>query len=361
MDQLAALIEAEYFGNTLWSWGIALGIAVLAALVLKLARRILHDRLAALAPRTATTADDVAVELLKRTMGWFLIVLSLYFGLLTLELSPKVVGIAAAIAAIAFLVQVGLWAGTAIVFYLDRYRTRRLEVDASSLATLNIIKFIALTLVWALVLLAALDNLGFDVTALIAGLGIGGIAVALAAQNVLGDLFASLSIALDKPFAVKDFLIVDDYLGTVENIGIKTTRLRSLSGEQVVFSNTDLLTSRIRNYGRMFERRIAFLIGVTYETPRDKLELIPRVLKEAVEGHGDKVRFDRAHFKSYGPYSLDFETVYYVRSPDYTLYMDIQQAINLRIHEIFEHNGIEFAYPTQTLYLAQGAGGAESQ
>ncbi len=203
-----------------------------------------------------------------------------------------------------------------------------------------------------MILLLVLDNLGVNITALVAGLGVGGIAVALAMQTILGDLFASLSIVLDKPFVVGDFLIIGDLLGSVEYVGLKTTRLRSLSGEQLVFSNSDLLGSRIRNYGRMYERRVQFNIGVTYQTPRDRLVKIPQIIREAVEQQSD-TRFDRSHFKEYGDFSLVFESVYYVMGPDYNKYMDIQQAINLHIHERFEQQGIEFAYPTQTLFVQQ--------
>jgi small-conductance mechanosensitive channel len=174
--------------------------------------------------------------------------------------------------------------------------------------------------------------------------------VALAAQNILGDLFASASIVLDKPFVMGDFVIVDDHLGTVERIGLKTTRIRSLSGEQLVFSNNDLLQSRIRNFKRMYERRVVFSIGVTYQTPHDKLAEIPALLRAAVEAR-EQVRFDRAHFKEYGDFSLNFEIVYYVLSPDFNIYMDIQQAINLEIHREFERRDIEFAYPTQTIFV----------
>jgi small-conductance mechanosensitive channel len=205
-----------------------------------------------------------------------------------------------------------------------------------------------------MVLLLTLDNLGVDITALVAGLGIGGIAVALALQNVLGDLLASLSIALDQPFVIGDFLIVGEHLGTVEYIGIKSTRLRSLTGEQIVMSNADLLSSRLRNYGRMYERRVVFTLGVTYETPRDKLREIAPLLRGIVEAQ-EGVRFDRAHFAKYGPYSLDFEVVYHVLSADFGRYMDAQQAINFRIHEAFEALGVQFAYPTQTLWFAGGA------
>jgi small-conductance mechanosensitive channel len=208
-------------------------------------------------------------------------------------------------------------------------------------------------LLWLAILLLALDNLGFNVTALIAGLGVGGVAVALAVQNILGDLFASLSILIDKPFVVGDFIVIDDYMGSVEHVGLKTTRVRSLSGEQLVFSNSDLLKSRLRNYGRMFERRVVFTLGVTYQTPREQLKQIPAILKAAVEAQ-ERTRFDRSHFAKYGDFSLNFETVYYVLGPDYTLYMNIQQAINLYVHEQFEQAGIDFAYPTQTLLVRRG-------
>jgi small-conductance mechanosensitive channel len=220
--------------------------------------------------------------------------------------------------------------------------------------TLSIIGVVVRAVIWAVVLLLTLDNLGVDITALVAGLGIGGIAVALAVQNVLGDLLASLSIALDKPFVVGDFLIVGEFMGSVEYIGIKSTRLRSLSGEQIVMSNADLLGSRVRNYGRMQERRVVFAVGVTYETPREMVEAIPGMIREIVQAQ-DNIRFDRCHFAKFGPASLDYEAVYYVLSADYNQYMDTQQRINLRIFEAFALRGIEFAYPTQKIWLAQPA------
>ena len=199
-------------------------------------------------------------------------------------------------------------------------------------------------------MLLTLDNLGVNITAMVAGLGVGGVAVALAVQNILGDLFASLSITFDRPFVIGDFLIVDDFLGSVEHIGIKSTRLRSLSGEQIVMSNADLLKSRLRNYGRMSERRVLFTASVTYETPAEPLEQIPTIIREIIDAQPD-TRLDRSHFATHAAASLDFETVYYVLSTDYNHYMDIQQTINLRIHREFARRGIEFAYPTQRLLL----------
>jgi small-conductance mechanosensitive channel len=205
-------------------------------------------------------------------------------------------------------------------------------------------------LLWTIILLVALDNLGFNVTTLIAGLGISGIAIALAVQNILGDLFSSFSIVLDKPFVIGDFIIIDEYLGTVEYVGIKTTRIRSLSGEQLIFSNSDLLKSRIRNFKRMFERRVVFSVSVVYGTSHENLVKIPKMIREIILNQ-DRVRFDRAHFKEYGAYSLNFEIVYWIQNPDYNVYMDTQQNINLAIYEQFNREGIQFAYPTQTVLL----------
>ena len=225
-----------------------------------------------------------------------------------------------------------------------RGKDRTLERSLDS--TLKIIKFI----VWALAIMFFLDNLGFKISTVIAGLGIGGIAVGLAAQAVLKDLFSYFSIIFDRPFEIGDFIIVGDYLGTIEYIGAKTTRIRSLSGEQVIFSNTDLTDSRVRNYKRMDKRRVAFQFGVVYQTPLAKLKKIPEMVKSIIKDIDDTV-FDRAHFFSYGDFSLIFEVVYYVIGSDYNKYMDTQQKINFDLYEEFKKEGIEFAYPTQTLYV----------
>ena len=222
--------------------------------------------------------------------------------------------------------------------------------DATTLDALGLIAKIAL---WVILGLIILDNLNVEISTLVTSLGIGGIAVALALQNILGDLFSSLSIALDKPFVIGDFVVVDDFEGDVEDIGLKSTRIRSLSGEELVFSNTDLLNSRIRNYKRMEKRRISFTIGVVYGTPVEKLELIPGMIEDIITPL-ETVDFDRAHFKTLGDFSLDFGVVYYVLVPDYVSYLDIHQVIILEIYKRFEKEGIEFAYPTQTLLMESG-------
>jgi small-conductance mechanosensitive channel len=211
---------------------------------------------------------------------------------------------------------------------------------------------------WAIALLVMLDNLGFNVTTLMASLGIGGIAVALAVQNVLGDIFSSISIALDKPFVIGDFIVVEGYMGTVEYVGLKTTRIRSLDGEQIIFSNSELLKSRIRNYKRMQERRVQFGFNIDYETSHALVQMIPGMIKGIIEAQAGGIRFDRAHFKGYGEKALQFEVVYFLPTPDFNAYMDVQQAINLAMLQQFRELGVDFGYTARTLYTSHHADGA---
>jgi len=349
-----SILDSAFLGNPFQTWIYASGTALFVFLGLRLTFFLVVSRAGRLASRTRTGWDDIIIASLRNTKSLVLLVVSVFLGSLALTLPPRLHTVLSSMAAMAVFVQVGLWLNTGITEWIIRYREARADEDASAVMSMNVLAILGRLVLWSLVVLLSLDNVGVDVTALVAGLGIGGVAVALAAQNILGDLFASVSIVIDKPFILGDFLAVGDHLGSVEQIGMKTTRLRSLSGEQLVFSNADLLNSRVRNYGRMFERRVPFKIGVTYQTPRETLEKIPQILREAVESLGEeKVRFDRSHFQGYGDFALTFETVYYVLSPDYNVYMDCQQAINLRIHQRFEEEGIEFAYPTQTVILAQ--------
>ncbi len=345
-------LDYPFYGNTLRAWAIALAVGLGTLLVLRLILQILRNRIGAWSKRTATRYDDLVAYVLSRTRIFFLLMLGLDAGSFFLHLAARDRKLIGTVSALAFILQGGLWASAALAFLVSDYRRRKLEEDRATVTMVGAINFLLQLVLWSAVLLIALQNMGIEVTTLITGLGVGGVAVALAVQNILGDLFASLAIVLDKPFVIGDFIIVDDCLGSVERVGLKTTRVRSLGGEQIIFSNADLLKSRIRNYGRMMERRVVFALGVTYQTPREKLKIIPGIIREAIEAQ-DKTRFDRSHFLKYGDFSLDFESVYYVLSPDYNVYMDRQQAINLHIHERFEAEGIEFAYPTQTLYLMQ--------
>jgi small-conductance mechanosensitive channel len=349
------MMDGALLGNPISQWLIALGAGVLAVIVLRGIQAVVRGRIARLAGRTGTRWDDHIVHVIGSTRLLFWVVVGVWVGANFLDLAAGAERWVRIVFIITLLLQTGLWVGALINSVLEEYQQRKREQNPEDVTTLGLIGLAGRVAVWSVVTLLILDNLGVDITALVAGLGIGGVAVALAVQNILGDLFASLSIVLDKPFVVGDFLAVGEHLGSVEKIGLKTTRLRSLSGEQLVFSNTDLLNSRVRNFGRMFERRVVFTLGVTYQTPRDKLKLIPRIIREAVEAQ-QNTRFDRSHFSQYGDFSLNFESVYYVLSRDYNQYMDIQQSIYLAIHEGFEAEGIEFAYPTQTLFLEHPGG-----
>jgi small-conductance mechanosensitive channel len=349
------LLGQTCYGNTVLDWLTALGVVVATVLLLYLAKRIILSRLTAWSKKTETRLDDFAVDILAGTRFLFLLIIALYFGSQYLELPPKPARFITHFAVIALLVQVALWGNRGIALWLGDYLKRHKDTDAASATTVSVLGFIARVALWAVLLLMILDNLGFNITTLVASLGIGGIAVALAVQNILGDIFASLSIAMDKPFVIGDFIVVGEQLGTVEYIGLKTTRIRSLSGEQIVFSNNDLLNSRIRNFKRMYERRVLFGFGVVYQTSHEQLKKIPVMVREIIEGL-ENARFDRAHFKEYGDSSLNFEVVYFVQDPDYNIYMDIQQSINLSLFERFARDGIDFAYPTRTLYLHRETG-----
>jgi small-conductance mechanosensitive channel len=351
-------LELEMGHNSVLDWLVAIAIGAAVWLCLSGLRLFGLSRIRRLAERVRIHGAVLVLHTLEGTRSLVLLVVSAYAATLWLVLPDRIALVARAVTMLAVLVQIALWLIALTNAWLERFRQQNAAENAAAVTSMSALGFVVKLLIWVAILLVALENLGVDITALVAGLGIGGIAVALAVQNILGDLFASLTIVIDKPFVEGDFLVLGDHLGSVERVGLKTTRIRSLSGEQLVFSNADLLNSRIRNYGRLAERRVLFGLGVVYRTPREKLERIPKILRECVEAQ-ERVRFDRAHFKQYGASSLDFEIVYYVLAPDYNLYMDIQQAINFAIFERFESEGIEFAFPTRTVFLAEAAGRGE--
>jgi small-conductance mechanosensitive channel len=352
MFDMSELSSLPIFTNSVVAWISALAISSIVFIALLTARRFVrryHERTIV---ATTPLLVRIPVDVLGKTAVVFFVILAIFAGTEALTLGPSATNIVTSAITIALFWQAGIWAVAAASSWFDYKRRRSVGGDRAALGSIGIIGVIVNAAIWSFVMLLTLDNLGIDITALVAGLGIGGIAVALAVQNIFGDLFASLSITLDRPFVVGDFLIVDEVLGTVETIGIKSTRLRSLSGEQIVMPNSDLLGSRVRNYGRMMERRIVFKTGVAYETESDVLERIPTLIREIVEAQRD-TRFDRCHFAAHGAASLDFETVYYVRSPDYNRYMDIQQEINFQLHRKLADLGVEFAYPTQKIFVAR--------
>ncbi len=344
-------LEHRFYGITMLDWAVVLFITGTLTFVFDLLRRFIASRVKSVGTATGKISIISAADIIKRTRLLFLLLLAMYIALNYFDMPPKLDKMATRVIVIALILQIALWANYGIYLWRNIYIEARRESDAASATTVGILGFILRLLLWTLIILLILDNLGINITTLVAGLGVGGVAVALALQNILGDIFASLSIALDKPFMIGDFLVIDEHVGTVEYIGLKTTRLRSLSGEQIIFANNDLLKSRIRNYKRMYERRVVFAFGVIYQTSAEKLERIPVMVRDIIEAQ-QEVRFDRAHFQKYGDSSLDFEVVYYVKGPDYNLYMDIQQAINLALFRQFAVENIEFAYPTRTVFMA---------
>jgi len=345
--------------NTIADWLLMLGISAVAIVVLRLVQSVVIKRLVIFSRKTQTTIDDFLISILRSSIMPLLYILAFYAALQYLEFSQKWRSVerVAIMAVTTFFV---LKIINAFIGYVFRNATLQTEGNEQRKKQTRGILLIAQVIVWLCGLLFLVDNLGYDITTLVAGLGIGGIAIALAAQTILGDLFSYLVIFFDKPFEIGDFIIVEDKMGTVEYVGIKTTRIRTLGGEQLICSNTDLTNSRVHNYKRMQERRVVFSFGVVYDTGSMKLKRIPEIVKQVVESL-PQTRFDRAHFKSFGGSSLDFEVVYYMQTPDYNLYMDKQQAINLGIFETFEREQIEFAFPTQTLFLRGNKGMADIQ
>jgi len=353
MDAYEDMLATEILHNTVTRWLAALAVLVVGLVVLRIAKSIVSRRLRKFAERTKTTVDDLVARLVARTRLFFLLGISTYFASQIVALPERASTLIARIVLVVVLVQAGIW-GTHVVKYVVRHyvhpdpeRPDETQMSQSALV------FLGRVALWSLVLILALDNLGFDITALVTGLGIGGVAVALAVRNILGDLLGSLTIMLDQPFSVGDFIVVGDFMGVVEHIGWKTTRARSVDGEELIFANSDLLQSRLRNYRRIAERRAVMTVGVTYETPEELLALVPKLLEEIVGEH-DGTRFDRAHFKRLGASSLDFEMVYWMEDADFVRYMDTLQSINLGIVRRFREEGIAFAYPTQKV-LVDGA------
>ena len=350
-----SMLATEFYGNTLLAWLIAAGVFVVVLAGLLVLRRLAVISVSRLAARTASGLDDLLGDVVARTHVLLLGVLALAAASVSLTLPSAVPRTIHVVVGAVVIIPILIWGNTAIAGWVSRES----KVREGALGTLMAMAFLARLVLWAIVVLLLLDNFGLNVTTLIGALGVAGIAGALAAQSVLGDLFAAVSIYLDKPFEVGDFIVFGSDSGVVQNVGLRSTRLRSLEGEQVIVSNSDLLKSRIRNYKRMVERRIVFQIGVVYDVPRETVQAIPALIRSAVEDQKD-TRFDRSHFKAFGDSSLDFETVYYVLSPDYNMYMDIQNAINLGIMKRFEEKSIGFAFPTRTVIVQGGASGSEA-
>ena len=342
-------VQALLLGIPPTEWLIAGTIGVVVWAALWVLRNLIASRYKKHSSAKNPTLIRLIGYLIGSTTQLFFFAVALDAAQASLTLPDRIQHTVANTALILILVQVGLWAGRAVRFYLEMKELER-GADRVFAGSLDIINFVARMLIWSLLILVALDNLGVNITALLAGLGVGGVAVALALQNVLGDLFASLSIALDKPFVIGDNLTIDTFIGRVEHIGIKTTRLRSESGEQIVLSNADILKSRVRNFGRLSQLRILATIRLTYDTPSDKLKEMPKLLESIVREYA-QARFERCHLKALGESSFQFELSYFVQEPAVNPMLDLQQAVNFRIIDEMRRLGVEFAYPTQLVVL----------
>jgi small-conductance mechanosensitive channel len=354
---LEDMLDFTFWGNTLKDYLLSAVILVGGLLAVTIVRGVVNRRAKARKERPAAALEDFLYHMAGRFVFPMLYLGVFYVALKSLVLGPALKR-AVDVAGVILLTVIAIRLAIALLYQgVENYWLKGREGLPQRQDIIRLLPVLKV-LIWAGGIVFLLDNLGFKVSAVVAGLGIGGVAVALAAQAVLGDLFSYFAILFDRPFEIGDFIILDDYMGTIEHIGIKTTRIRSLGGEQVVMSNSDLTNSRIRNYKRMARRRVVFRFGVVYQSSAEQLKEIPAIIREIIIKQ-EKAEFDRAHFFAFGDSSLDFEVVFYVLSGDYTQYMDIQEGINLAIMEEFASRGIEFAYPTRTLYMSkEGGGGA---
>jgi small-conductance mechanosensitive channel len=347
-------LETDFYGNSALAWLVAVGIAAGVTVILAIVRAVMTHWL-----KRRGADGNYLLVFIAHTRLVFLALVGVGLGAAAVTLPGNTLHVIGVIVSVAALLQIAWWGHGLLRFWLREVVTRRAESDVASVTAIRTLGTMGVCALWIVIALAIIGTLGVNVTGLVAGLGIGGIAIALAVQNIVGDLFASVSIIMDKPFVVGDFIQVDNLLGTVRKIGLKTTRIGSLSGEQLIFGNADLLKSRIHNYKRMAERRVVFTIGVEYGTARESVEKMPAMIRTAIEAQS-LVRFDRAHLKEYGDSALVYEAVYYVLSPDYNQYMDIQQAINFMLYHDLEEHGIGTALRTRTVSLKLAGADIES-
>ena len=351
MDFLERFKDISWGSNTAYDYILAIAIFVGLVIILKIFQAIILSYLKKVAMKTKTDFDDILIDIFKSIKPHFYFFVAIYFAVKTLLL-PDIANKVLLVLFVVTLVYEIIRAFEKLVGYfinksLSKGNDDHKEHNQAVIKTLQLIVRIIL---WVMGLILILSNLGVDVTSLIAGLGIGGIAIALALQNVLSDLFSSFSIYMDKPFKVGDFIMIGTDGGTVERIGLKTTRIQTLQGEELVIGNRELTSARVQNFGAMEKRRVVFSLGVVYNTAQDKLEKIPEIVKNIID-KADLADFDRCHFKTYADSSLNFEIVYYISSPDYMTYMDVRHKVNLVIFQKFAEDKIDFAYPTQTVYV----------
>ncbi|RMV40771.1 MscS mechanosensitive ion channel [Pseudomonas savastanoi pv. phaseolicola] len=351
-DIIRFFTDSQFLGISLANWILAVFASTMSFILVRGVIGFVLRKMRSRPDSPSTHMRYIVVQVLSGTSNTLLLLASILIGVGMLDLPERWLGQVSSLWFVVAALQVGLWANRAIALALQRYFVRHNAggtYQGSALATLSL--WGAKVLLWATVVMAMLSNVGVNITAFVASLGVGGIAVALAVQNILGDVFASLSIAVDKPFEVGDFIVVGALSGTVEHVGLKTTRIRSLGGEQIVMANADMINNTIQNYKRLQERRIVFEFRLTYDCSVDQIREVPKKVETIINAQ-KLARFDRSHFRDFGETSLEFETVFIVLDPSYNVYMDVQQAINLDIMEAFAELDVRFAFPSRTVYVA---------
>jgi small-conductance mechanosensitive channel len=345
------LINWNFLGNSGQQYLTALGIVILSVLVLKFFKFVIVKKLKAIALRSETKVDDLIIKIFD-DIGWpFYVLISAYLGLKMLSLSSFIKSSLGYVILVFVAYYVVKAAQDVIDFAIQNVIEKRQGKEGTD-PVIHLLGTIGKIALWIIAVLFIVSNMGFNVTSLVAGLGIGGIAIALALQSILGDVFSSFSIYFDKPFQPGDFITVGEHMGTVKRVGIKSTRLESITGEELIIPNKELTAARVQNYKRLQKRRLIFKFGLTYDTPIKKLRKAKEIVKEIIE-KTPLSEFDRVHFKEYGDSALMFEVSYYINTGDYNKYMDVREEVNLAIKEAFEKEGLEFAFPTQTIHLAK--------
>tara|TARA_B100000131_G_scaffold61304_1_gene57137 strand:+ start:38792 stop:39865 length:1074 start_codon:yes stop_codon:yes gene_type:complete len=353
LEKLNNIIKTDFFNNVLFDWGIFILTFLAIFIVLKILKNFIYKKLERFSQKTSNKVDDYITSSIGSISDFFIFFLAVFISSKFISLDDQIVFRIQQIFIIVFLWQFTKWAIAISSLVFEKYKsTREAENDMHSVTAISGLTKLARFVIWTIFLLLALDNLGVNITALVAGLGIGGLAIALAAQSILGDLFASLTIMIDKPIAIGDYIVIDNYMGTVKNIGIKSTKIESLSGEEIIISNSDLLNSRLRNYhqSRMQKRRTTIMLGVVYNTPYEKLNSIQPLLTNIVNSM-KSTDFVRASMVEFADFSLNFELVYNVLSSDHTEYIEINHKLRMKIFEEFEKNNIDFAFPTRTIHI----------
>jgi len=343
------ILSYSLAGNTIKMYAIFIALIVGSIILLKIFRYIIFSRIKKHAKETNSKIDDLIIDSLQKNIIPMMYVIAIYLSTGAISIG---IGVDKQIEHL-FLILITYFITRFLIslaiFFANRFWLVKDENNGVNSITI-LLNMVIRIIIWSISLLILLDNLGIKVSGLIAGFGVGGVAIAFAAQSILADVFNYFTIFFDRPFEIGDLLFIDKFSGVVEHIGVKTTRIRSLGGEELIFSNTDLTGSRVRNFKNMRERRVVFSFGVTYQTPVRKMKIIPEEIKKIIDNI-ESAKFDRAHFYKFGDSSLDFEIVFYVLSGEYLTYMEIQQEINLKIMMLFEKMKVEFAYPTRTVFM----------